>query len=131
MASVKDTLTRIFLKQSTLPTDKDTVRKKMFAWWKNPREKTEGGLTLTKEGLQYLTNTLGLKYYEIPFPKDFEFTTQVVLFLDQFLDCPNYYTKKEIIVFNEKKAAELMLFSGDVRKYGVAKAMSRQREING
>jgi hypothetical protein len=131
MASVKDTLTRIFLKQSNLPTDKDTVRKKMFAWWKNPREKTEGGLTLTKEGLQYLTNTLGLKYYEIPFPKDFEFTTQVVLFLDQFLDCPNYYTKKEIIVFNEKKAAELMLFSGDVRKYGTAKAMSRQREING
>jgi hypothetical protein len=50
----------------------------------------------------------------------------VILFLDQYLDCPNYYTKKKIVVFNEKKACELMLFSGDVRKYGLAKAMSRQ-----
>jgi hypothetical protein len=131
MAISKDALTLIFLKQAGMPTDEASVRKMMFAWWKNPRAKTEGGLTLTKEGFQFLSNTLGLKYYEIPFPKGFKFTTQVVLFLDQFIDCPNYYTKKEIIIFNEKKAAELMLFSGDVRKYGIAKAMARQRDLNG
>ena len=130
MASTKDTLTRIFLKQAEQPVTDESVRKALFKWWKNPRDKKEGGLALTDEGLDHLAVKLGLKYYEIPFPKGFEFTTQIVLFLDQFIDCPNYYTKKAILVFNEKKAAELMLFSGDVRKYGTAKAMSRQRELN-
>jgi hypothetical protein len=131
MAINKDALTRIFLRQANLPVTDESVRKAQFKWWKNPREKQEGGLALTDEGLDHLAVTLGLKYYEIPFPKGFEFTTQIVLFLDQFIDCPNYYTKKAILVFNEKKAAELMLFSGDVRKYGTAKAMARQRELNG
>jgi hypothetical protein len=34
--------------------------------------------------------------------------------------------KKGIIVTNEKKALELHLFSGDIRKYGLMKAMKRQ-----
>lgn len=106
------------------------MRKMLFVWWKNPREKLEGGLTLTEEGYKFLDETVKLKNYSIPFPKDFVFTTQVILWLDQFLDCPHYYNKKEIVVFKETKAVELMLFSGDVRKYGLAKAMSRQREIN-
>lgn len=129
MGSVQRSLTKIFLAQADLPTDDDSIRAYKFRWWKNPREKLDSGLTLTQEGFQFLSNTLGLKYYEITFPKDFQFTTQVVLWLDQFLDCPHYYTKKEIIVFKEKKAAELMLFSGDVRKYGLARALARQRSL--
>ena len=31
---------------------------------------------------------------------------------------------------NEKKAMELMLFSGDIRKYGISKAMTRQEFNN-
>lgn len=131
MATIKNNLTKIFLRQANMPTDKTTVRNVTFKWWNNPREKKEGGLALTQEGFQFLANTLGLKYYEIKFPKDFEFTTKIVLFLDQFIDCPHYYTKKEIIVFQERKAAELMLFSGDIRKFGTAKAMARQRDLNG
>lgn len=129
MGSVQKTLTKIFLEQANLPSDEDSIHAYKFRWWKNPREKLDSGLTLTQEGFQFLTNTLNLKCYEIPFPKDFQFTSQVILWLDQFLDCPHYYTKKEIIVFKEKKAAELMLFSGDVRKYGLAKALARQRSL--
>lgn len=130
MSSIKENLTKIFLSQSGLPSDPETIRKKIFLWWKNPREKREGGLSLTNEGFLFLTEVLNLKCYEIAFPKDFEFTTQIVLFLDQYLDCPHYYTKKQIFVFKEKKAAELMLFAGDIRKYGIAKAMARQRQLN-
>lgn len=130
MASTKSTLTQIFLKQAGLPVTDDSIHKALFKWWKNPRDKQEGGLTLTDEGLNHLKNTLGLKCYDIPFPKNFEFTTQIILFLDQFIDCPNYYNKKSIIIFNEKKAAELMLFAGDIRKFGTAKAMARQRDLN-
>ena len=130
MSTLKIFLTKIFLQQANLPAEEEDVRKMLFVWWKNPREKLEGGLTLTEEGYKFLDETVKLKNYSIPFPKDFVFTTQVILWLDQFLDCPHYYNKKEIVVFKETKAVELMLFSGDVRKYGLAKAMSRQREIN-
>lgn len=129
MSGLKEVYTKIFLSQANLPTDNNTVHKHLFKWWKNPREKLDESLTLTEEGFDFVTGTLNLKCYKIEFPKDFSFTTQVILWLDHFVDCPNYYTKKEIYVFKEKKAAELILFSGDVRKYGMAKAMARQREL--
>jgi hypothetical protein len=35
-----------------------------------------------------------------------------------------------MMVTNEKKALELHLFSGDVKKYGINKALSRQKNQN-
>lgn len=130
MSNLKESLTRIFLQQAGLDSDQAAVKKKILEWWKNPREKLDSGLTLTEDGFEFLTKTLELTHYTIPFPKDFEITTQIILFLDQYIDCPHYYTKKNIIVFKEKKACELLLFSGDIKKYGLAKAMTRQRELN-
>lgn len=129
MSGIKELYTKIFLEQAGLPTNQDAIRQYILKWFRNPREKINSSLTLTDEGFEFLTTKIGLKSYRIQFPKDFQMTTQVVLFLDKFLDCPNYYNKKEIYVFKEKKAAELMLFSGDVRKYGIAKALARQREL--
>ena len=129
MSGLKELYTKIFLQQADLPSDNDSVRQYIKKWFRNPREKLDSSLTLTEEGFEFLVTKIGLKSYRIPFPKDFQMTTQVILFLDKFLDCPNYYNKKEIFVFKEKKAAELMLFSGDVRKYGIAKALARQREL--
>lgn len=129
MSGIKELYTKIFLEQAGLPTDQDAIRQYILKWFRNPREKINSSLTLTDEGFEFLTTKIGLQSYRIQFPKDFQITTQVVLFLDKFLDCPNYYNKKEIYVFKEKKAAELMLFSGDVRKYGIAKALARQREL--
>lgn len=129
MSGLKEVYTKIFLSQLGLPDDDQSVKKHIPLWWRNTRKKLDSGLALTELGFKTLSKDLNLKHYEIKFPKDFEFTTKVVLFLDQFIDCPHYYTKKEIVVFKEKKAAELMLFSGDVRKYGLAKALTRQREL--
>jgi len=129
MSGLKELYTKIFLEQGRLPTDEDSIHQYVRKWFRNPREKLDSSLTLTEEGFEFLTTKIGLQSYRIQFPKDFQITTQVVLFLDKFLDCPNYYNKKEIYVFKEKKAAELMLFSGDVRKYGIAKALARQREL--
>ena len=129
MSGLKEVYTKIFLQQTGLPTDDESIRQYIKKWFRNPREKLDSSLTLTEEGFEFLITKVGLKSYRIQFPKDFQITTQVVLFLDKFLDCPNYYNKKEIFVFKEKKAAELMLFSGDVRKYGIAKALARQREL--
>jgi len=129
MSGLKELYTKVFLQQAGLPSNDEAIHQYIRKWFRNPREKLDSSLTLTDEGFEFLITKVGLKSYRIPFPKDFQITTQVVLFLDKFLDCPNYYNKKEIFVFGERKAAELMLFSGDVRKYGIAKALARQREL--
>jgi hypothetical protein len=54
-------------------------------------------------------------------------TSQIIIFLDKFIDCPYYLTNRSITVTSERKAVELGLFSGDLRKYGLTKAMKRQQ----
>jgi len=77
----------------------------------------------------FLMEKIQLATYDVPFPPDFKITTQVILFLDKFIDCPYHITNKGITVTEEKKALELHLFSGDVRKYGLNKALKRTDEM--
>jgi hypothetical protein len=119
----KETYTKIFLNQLGKTSNDITVKEFFPLWWKNTRE--NGGLRLTDEGFDILTE-IELATYEVPFPKDMPITTQVIIFLDKFIDCPYYLTNRAIHVTSEKKAMELHLFSGDLRKYGLTKAMNRQ-----
>ncbi len=100
----------------------------MPKWWQNTRNKEEGGLRLTDDGIEFVKGKLELTTYDIPFPQDFEMTTQVIIFLDKFIDCPYWLGRGGMIVTKEKKALELSLFSGDVRKYGLTKALKRADE---
>ena len=120
----KETYTKIFLKQLGKTSNDLTVKEYLPLWWKNTRE--AGGLRLTDAGFDVLTE-IELATYEVPYPKDMPMTTQVVIFLDKFIDCPYYLTNRAIHVTSEKKAIELHLFSGDLRKYGLAKALNRQK----
>lgn len=124
----KEHYTKIFLTQLEEPADDYNVKQQIPIWWKNTRNKEKSGLRLTEAGLEVLQK-IQLKTYEIPFPPDMPVTTQVIIFLDQFIDCPYFLTKNSIIVTSERKAVELTLFSGDLRKFGIAKAMSRSRNI--
>lgn len=123
----KETYTKMFLKQLGKSTDELTVKEHMSLWWKNTRNKGSGGLRLTEQGLDVLSE-IDLATYDIPYPHDMPLTTQVIIFLDQLIDCPYYLTNRSIIVTNEKKAVELTLFSGDLRRYGLVKAMKRQEK---
>lgn len=122
----KEIYTKIFLKELKKSTDPTTLKQYMPLWWQNTREKATGGLRLTDEGLEML-KLIELATYDVPYPKDMPLTTQVIIFLDHFIDCPYYLTNRSITVTNEKKAVELSLFSGDIRKYGLVKAMSREK----
>jgi len=126
--NLKEVYTKIFLKQAGKSVDEVSLQEVLPVWWQNTRAKSEGGLRLTDDGYLFITEELGLQIYEVPFPKDFELTTQAIIFLDQFIDCPYYITRKGLIVTNEKKAVELHLFSGDIRKYGLIKAVKRQQK---
>ena len=121
----KETYTKIFLKQANIAVGENTLKEYLPMWWKNSRSKSEGGLRLTDEGLTFLKDKLQIQTYDVPFPNDFNLTTQTIIFLDKFLDTPYYLADDGVIVTNEKKAMELMLFSGDIRKYGLNKALSR------
>jgi hypothetical protein len=118
--------TKLFLKELGEPVNDTTVKEYLPLWWQNTREKSEGGLRLTETGIEVLKRA-GIASYHIPYPQDMPLTAQVVIYLDNFIDCPYHIDKKGITVTNERKAVELALFSGDVRKYGIAKAMSRKR----
>jgi hypothetical protein len=124
----KETYTKIFLKQLDKTCNEVALKEYMPQWWQNTRAKSEGGLRLTDEGLRMIIEDLKLATYDIPYPVDFELTTQTVLFLDKFISCPYYMGRRGITVTDEKKALELHLFSGDIRKYGLNKAMKRQEK---
>ena len=121
----KETYTKIFLKNANIAIGENTLKEYMPMWWKNSRSKNFGGLRLTDEGITFVKEKLQLQTYDVPFPNDFNLTTQVIIFLDKYLDTPYYLADDGVIVTNEKKAMELMLFSGDIRKYGLNKALSR------
>jgi len=123
----KTTYTKLFLKELGKSYNDLSVKEHMPLWWYNTRQKDVGGLRLTDDGFDVI-NKIELQTYDIPYPRDMPMTTQVIIFLDKFIDCPYYLTNRSITVTNERKAVELGLFSGDLRKYGLTKAMSRSKK---
>lgn len=122
----KDAYTKIFIKELNGQENSEEFYQKTRLWWKNNRTKERESLRLTDEGLRFIKEEIKLKTYEIPFPPDLDLKPQVLLHLDKFLDCPYHLTEQTITVISERKAIELHLFAGDVRKYGLIKAMKRK-----
>ena len=120
----KTVFTKLILKELGKTFNNSVVAEYMPLWWQNTRQKDKGGLRLTEAGFDAL-NQAGITTYNIPFPLDMPLTTQTIIFLDQFIDCPYFLTNKNVTVTNERKAVELTLFSGDIRKYGMSKALKR------
>jgi hypothetical protein len=123
---VKDTYTQVFLQAAGLETSADNIKKYKSLWWWNLRSKESGGLRLTEQAITFIEEDAKIKTYKIDFPKEFGFTPQVLVWLDNFIDSPFYITKKYIIVLKERAAFELYLFSGDIRKLGYNKALSKR-----
>lgn len=120
-----ETYTKIFLSATGAAVTDVNVKDSFHRWFKNTRHRERaGGLRLTEEGFE-MVNELELKMYEIPFHDKLRLTTQVQLFLDKFIDCPYYVTENALYVSGEKKAVELTMFSGDINKFGLIKAMKK------
>ena len=127
----RDALTKIFLQQWGKSTDDANV--KMFGrkWWQSNRASKQHAFRLTDKGYEFLVSVLELKEYEIPFTEPIELSPQTIIFLERYVDCPYYLTEMSITVFSEKKSFELFLFSDDIRKFGLIKAMNeRQKDLN-
>jgi hypothetical protein len=122
----KETFTKIFLATNNKSTDSANVKLHLYTWWQSHRSKDAGGLRLSDEGFSFLTQELELKCYEIPFTEPIDLSPQVIIFFDRNMDCPYFLTNSAITVFSEKKSFELYMFSDDIRKYGLIKAMNKQ-----
>jgi hypothetical protein len=124
----KTAYTRTFMGLLEEPIHDESVKKNYYSWWQNVRESYQArSLRLTKLGLDAVKK-LDIKTYEIKFPAKIIFTPQTYLWLDEFVDCPYFVDKKQIIVTMEKMALQMMMFAGDVTKYGLARAMSKVDE---
>jgi hypothetical protein len=122
----KDAYTKAFLQAAEIPVTEKTIKEYKAVWWWSFRNKKQGGLRLTDQALEFIEEHAKIKTYKIEFPKEFAFTPQVLLWLDNYIDSPFFVNKKHIIVMKEKAAFELYLLSGDVRKLGHNRAMSKR-----
>ena len=121
----KTAYTRTFMGLLEQPIHDESVKTNYYSWWQNVRESYQArSLRLTKIGLETVKK-LDIKTYEIKFPDKIIFTPQTYLWLDEFVDCPYFVDKKKIVVTMEKMALQMMMFAGDVTKYGLARAMSK------
>jgi hypothetical protein len=124
----RETYTKIFLQQKDKSIDSANIKHHMYKWWQSHRSKDQGGLRLSNDGFDFLINELELKMYDVPFTEPIELSPQTIIFFDRNMDCPYYLTNQSITVFSERKSFELYMFSDDIRKYGLVKAMNRQNK---
>jgi hypothetical protein len=126
----RDALTKIFLQQWGKSLDDANVAMYSRTWWQSNRANKQTAFRLTDKGYEFLVKELELQEYEIPFTEPIELSPQTIIFLERYVDCPYYLTEMSITVFSEKKSFELYLFSDDIRKFGLVKAMNeRQKEL--
>jgi len=124
----RETYTKIFLNSLGRSIDEANVKLHLHKLWQSKRTKEGGGLRLSEEGYEFLIRELELKEYEIPFTDQIDLSPQTIIFFDQFLDCPYYLTNQSLTVFSEKKSFELYMFSDDIRKYGLVKAINSRKK---
>jgi len=121
-------LTKIFLQQWGKSIDDANVQLFSRKWWQSTRVGKDSAFRLSDEGYEFLIKELDLREYEIPFTEPIELSPQTIIFLERYVDCPYYLTNMSITVFSERKSFELMLFSDDIRKFGLIKAMNEREK---
>jgi hypothetical protein len=121
-------LTKIFLQQWGKSIDDANVQLFSRKWWQSTRVGKDSAFRLSDEGYEFLVKELDLREYEIPFTEPIELSPQTIIFLERYVDCPYYLTNMSITVFSERKSFELMLFSDDIRKFGLIKAMNEREK---
>lgn len=100
----------------------------MYKWWFSASNNS--GLRLSEEGYEFLTQKLDLRAYQINFEDTLHASPSTMVFLAQYMDCPYLLRNNQIIVFSERKSIELYLFSGDIRRLGIVKAINKQRKLS-
>lgn len=121
----KTSIIHSIVKYAGLPISEKNVKEYLHAWWHNPRNDIRS-FRLTETGLNAFKK-IDITAFVIEFPEETKYTSQLVLRLDNFITCPYYLERKRITVFDENMAIQLVLFSGDLKKYTQARIDSSSR----
>lgn len=119
-------ITKLLISELKLPDDENSVKKYHNIWWKNIRNSSTSRMRLTQAGFLALKDKLNLKTYQIDIKK-INFTNQILLNLDKFIDSPYYLDNDSVTVFREKTAIELILYEGNLEKFIAAKLACEKR----
>lgn len=96
--------------------DRPLVEKSLVIWWQNIRKKDSGGLRLTHEGFKVLQD-LDIQTYEIPYPKGIILSPKDIIGIDRHVTAPYFLTPNSICLTDERQYFEILLFSGDIKRY--------------
>jgi hypothetical protein len=86
--------------------------------WKNTNY--TNGMALTKLGLEYFVNLLDLKQWKFSIP---DITSGDVVMMDRYMIYPYYLvsqktkTHKNLIIFDESTATQLVLYNNDIKLF--------------
>ena len=127
MTNKKVDITRYAAGQSGWPTDDKNIKKLVPIVWCSTRKKIKGGLRLTDEGFELLSKTI--TFHRIRFDSEVDYTSQLLIRLDNYIDCPWYINRSEMYVTDDHLAIQLVLFSGNIAKFTSAKAESIKKSL--
>jgi hypothetical protein len=125
----KHKITKAVLEYLGIPADEQRIKKTIPVWWVSTRSKIKGGLRLTEQGFECLKKA-EIKCYELKFDEPIKYTNELIIWIDQNIDCPFYLTNKKIWVFSEKMAVQLVLFSGNIAKFHRAQKRFTEKQKN-
>lgn len=115
-------------KDDFLNNDPKSIDTMYRAWWTNWRSGEDRRFRLTDQGYAYFRDRADIKFYDIRFPSGLVVTNKMIIDLDRFIDCPYYIDNQCIKVTGEKTAVQLVLFDGDLSRFGQAKRETRNRK---
>jgi len=126
----KTKITLYVINQLGIEPSPKNVRLYTKTWWRSLRLKSKGGLWLTEQGLDALTQA-EIKSYQIKFEEPIHtFENKFIIWLDNTIECPFYLTNKEIFVFGEKTAVQLIMFSGNLKLWQNANTRNKEKLVD-
>ena len=128
LKSQKTEITRYLAEQEGLELTDLNLKRLLSVFWQNPRQKENGGLRLTEKGFEIMSKHLKshkIDFEDLKLSRDnWHWTNQLILRLDNYIDCPWFANHRAVWVFSDKMAVQLVLFSGNIKKFTTAKARS-------
>ena len=122
-------LTKKILKSQNPDYTVQDLENALKTWWINHRTKPRGGLRLTKEGFEKLVS-FDYKCHKVRYEEKMQFSNRVAVWLDQNIGCPYFLNNREIYLFGERDAIQLVLFSGNIPKMIRAHIRSNNKSID-
>lgn len=98
------------------------------AWWVNWRSAEDRRFRLTDKGYTYFKDTRDIKFFNVKIPLEQIITNKIIIDLDRFITCPYYFDDVNLYVTDDKVALQLVLFDGDLSRFGTAKRQTIERK---